>query len=189
MPEDVNADLLVFFGALSDANRLKIIGLLAQDEYSVEELAGMLSLRPSTVSHHLSKLARVGLVSARAEGYYNLYQLNTKSLEEMARTILSRDSLPGLAAGVDMDAYDRKVVKDFTQPDGRLKDIPSQRKKLDAVLRHIVGVFEPGRRYSEPQVNEALARFHPDTAALRRELIAAKMMERDSAGKAYWRAA
>ncbi len=188
MPEEPNADLLVFFSALSDANRLKIIGLLAKAEYSVEELAEMLALRPSTVSHHLSKLSKVGLVSARAEGYYNLYQLNTRSLEEMARTILSRDTLPDLAAGVDMNAYDRKVVKDFTGPDGRLKDIPSQRKKLEAILRHIVLVFEPGEPYSEPQVNEALAHFHPDTASLRRELIASGMMTRDNSGAAYWRA-
>jgi len=189
MSEDRNARLLVFFSALSDANRLKIVGLLAQGDYSVEELAEMLELRASTVSHHLSKLAKVGLVSARAESYYNVYHLNTSALEEMARTMLIEESLPDLAAGVDLDAYDRKVVKDYTRPDGRLKTLPAQRKKLEAVLRYVVEVFQPGEHYSEPQVNEALARYHSDTASLRRELIAAKMMERDSAGTDYWRVA
>jgi DNA-binding transcriptional ArsR family regulator len=187
MSEDQNARLLVFFSALSDANRLKIVGLLAQGDYSVEELAEMLELRPSTISHHLSKLSKVGLVSARAESYYNVYHLNTSSLEEMARTILTEETLPELAAGVDMNAYDRKVVKDFTRSDGRLKTLPAQRKKLEAVLRYVVKAFQPGKHYSEPQVNDALARFHNDTASLRRELIAAKMMERDSAGTDYWR--
>jgi len=68
-------ELLSFFKALSDANRLKIVGLLARESLSVEQIAEMLSLRPSTVSHHLSILGEAGLVSARAESYYNIYQL------------------------------------------------------------------------------------------------------------------
>ena len=61
--EEQITELLAFFKALADANRLKIIGLLAQDEYPVEQIAEMLDLRPSTVSHHLSKLSKAGLVS------------------------------------------------------------------------------------------------------------------------------
>jgi DNA-binding transcriptional ArsR family regulator len=64
-----NHEMLAFFKALADANRLKIVGLLAQRPYSGEELAALLGLKPSTISHHLSRLAQVGLVSARAEGY------------------------------------------------------------------------------------------------------------------------
>jgi DNA-binding transcriptional ArsR family regulator len=33
----MNGDLLVFFKALADANRLKIVGLLAMQGYSVED--------------------------------------------------------------------------------------------------------------------------------------------------------
>ncbi len=69
----MNAELVVFFKALADANRLKIVGLLARQEYSVEELAALLNLKAPTISHHLSKLAEAGLVSARAEGYYSIY--------------------------------------------------------------------------------------------------------------------
>ena len=54
-------ELLEFFKALADANRLKIVGLLAQDEYTVEEMAEILKLRPSTVSHHLTRLSKAGL--------------------------------------------------------------------------------------------------------------------------------
>ena len=71
----MNAELVVFFKALADANRLKIVGLLARREYSVEELAALLNLKAPTISHHLSKLAEAGLVSARAEGYYSIYRL------------------------------------------------------------------------------------------------------------------
>ena len=180
-------ELLKFMKALSDANRLKILGLLAKENLSVEQLAEILDLRPSTVSHHLSRLAEVGLVSARAESYYNIYQMEPKALEQVAQRLLSRELLPSAIADVDLDAYDRKMVANYSKPDGRLKDLPAQRKKLDAVLRHIVRAFEPGLRYSEKEVNELLARFHDDTATLRRELIGARLLARSSSGGEYWR--
>ena len=65
----MSEELVTFFKALADANRLKIVGLLAQKPYSVEELAALLEIKPSTVSHHLAKLAQVGLVSAKADSY------------------------------------------------------------------------------------------------------------------------
>ena len=36
----------------------------------------------------------------------------------------------------------------------------------------------PAAQYSEPEVNRALARFHEDVAALRRELVDRGFMER-----------
>ncbi len=187
MLDEQTSHLLAFFSAMADANRLKIVGLLAQSDYSVEELAEMLKLRASTVSHHLSKLSKIGLVSARAESYYNVYHLNTSVLENMAKTILAQETLPKAVADVDMDAYDRKVVENYTQSDGRLSTIPAQQKKLEAVLRHIVQAFEPGNHYTETQVNEILNRFHEDTASLRRELIGFKLLAREADGSAYWR--
>lgn len=180
-------ELVDVFKALADANRLKIIGLLAQQPYSVEELTALIGLKPPTVSHHLSRLARAGLVAARAEGYYNVYYLNQSALEETTRRLISREQAAAVVQDVDMDAYDRKVIESYTRPDGSLKTIPSQRKKLQAVLRYVVKAFEPGVRYSEKQVNEILSRFHTDTASLRRELIGAKLMQREGGGGAYWR--
>lgn len=178
-------ELLAFFKALSNANRLKIVGLLAQGEYTVEQLAALLELGPSTVSHHLARLSGVQLVSARAEGYYSVYRLEPRILEDMARRLLASDQLPQMAADVDLDAYDRKVLRDFSNPDGSLKSIPAQHKKLQAILQALVDSFEVGRRYSEQEVNHLLARFHPDTARLRRELIGAGLLARER--NRYWR--
>lgn len=180
-------ELLSFFKALADAKRLKILGLLAQESWTVEQLAAMLDLRPSTVSHHLSRLSEIGLVRARAEGYYHIYSLQTEVLEAMAQRLLAQETLPAVAADVDLDAYDRKVIHDFSTADGRLKAIPSQWKKLRAVLRYVVEKFEPGRRYSERQVNETLEHFHADTARLRRELVDNRLMAREGGGGEYWR--
>jgi predicted transcriptional regulator len=180
-------ELVNFFKALADANRLKIIGLLAQQPYSVEELAALLDLKPSTVSHHLAKLAQVGLVSAKTQSYYNVYQLDEKALESKSKSLFSQESLAASVADVDADAYDHKVIKDYARKDGSLKTIPAQRKKLDAVLRHVVQAFEVDKKYSEKKVNEILAKYHEDTATLRRELVGAKLMKREGGGGDYWR--
>lgn len=182
-----DSELVAVFKALADSSRLKIVGLLAQQPYTVEQLAAMLDLKPPTISHHLAKLAEVGLVSARAEGYYNVYQLEKSALSAHMQRIFSSDQMASVTANVDLDAFDRKVVDAYVQPDGSLKTIPAQRKKLEAVLRYIVKSFEPGARYSEKQVNEILARFHADTASLRRELIGYKLMAREGGGGEYWR--
>jgi biotin operon repressor len=183
----MSEEAVAFFKALADASRLKIIGLLAQQPYSVEELAALLNLKPSTVSHHLAKLAQVGLVSARTESYYNVYQLDEKALESRSRDLFSQENLAASIVDVDADAYDHKIIADFSRKDGSLKTIPAQRKKLEAILRHIVKAFEPNKRYSEKQVNEILGRYHEDTASLRRELVGNKLMKREGGGGDYWR--
>ena len=183
----MSEELLTLFKALSDANRLKIVGLLAQQPYAVEELAALLNLKASTVSHHLARLVKVGLVSAQAQSYYNIYRLDKSALETMTRNLFSSAQITSSAENVDLDAYDRKVVADYTRRDGRLKTIPAQRKKLDAILRYVVQAFETGRHYNEKRVNEILSGYHEDTASLRRELVGAGLMKRERDGSAYWR--
>jgi DNA-binding HxlR family transcriptional regulator len=180
-------EVVAFFKALADANRLKIVGLLAQQPYSVEELAALLNLKPSTVSHHLAKLAQIGLVSAKTESYYNVYQLDEKALQSKSRDLFSQENLAASVVDVDADAYDNKVIKDYVLKDGGLKTIPAQRKKLEAVLRYVVKAFEVGKRYSEKKVNEILSRYHEDTASLRRELVGYGLMKREGGGGNYWR--
>ena len=179
--------LLEFFKALADPNRLRIIGMLAHQPLSVEQMAEMLKLRASTVSHHLSYLVHVGLVSARPESYYNIYSFRADALEKMARQLLRSETLPAIAADVDVDAYDRKVLKDFCTADGKIKAFPAQRKKFEAVLRYVLKAFQPGVRYSEKEVNQIIARFNDDTATLRRELVDYQWLKREGGGGAYWR--
>jgi len=183
----MSEEFVSFFKALADPSRLKIVGLLAQQPYSVEELAALVGLKPSTVSHHLAKLSKVGLVHARTESYYNVYQLNKDALEEKARSLFTDDDLNASIADVNLSAYDQKVVADYTRKDGSLKTIPAQKKKLEAVLRYVVEGFEKGKRYSEKRVNEILKGYHDDTATLRRELVGFGLMQREWGGGEYWR--
>ncbi len=184
---DPRLELVTFYKALADVNRLKIVGLLARRPYSVEELAELLQLKASTVSHHLRRLSEAGLVSSRGESYYSVYHLEEKALEQQARRLLSRDDFTAAASDLDVDSYDRKVIANFSRPDGSLKSLPAQQKKLEAVLRHVVKAFAPGKRYSEKQVNKMLLRFHTDTASLRRALVETGLMQREGGGGDYWR--
>jgi predicted transcriptional regulator len=183
----MSEELVTFFKALADSNRLKIVGLLAEKSYSVEELAELLQIKPSTVSHHLSRLAEAGLVQARSESYYNVYRLDQSVLQEKARTMFTKGELSNVAAEVDADAYDKKVIKDYTRRDGSLKTLPAQRKKLEAILRYVVQAFDIGKRYSEKQVNEILSHYNDDTATLRRELVGYGLMQREGGGGDYWK--
>jgi predicted transcriptional regulator len=170
--------LLAFFKALSDENRLRIVGILLERKATVEEIAEVLGLGPPTVSHHLKQLAKAGLVSASAEGHYHVYSLKIDTLHEMAGSLLDRKSLSDVTRPVEPDAFDAKVLKDF-MVDGRIKTIPSQRKKREVLLRHLATKFEPGRSYTEKEVSEVLAAYHEDVATLRRELVGYDLLTRE----------
>lgn len=80
---------------------------------------------------------------------------------------------------------DRRVLENFLTADGRLHTIPTRRAKRLAVLDHIAQRFEPGRTYTEREVDAVLKEFHPDHAALRRYLVDEQFLTRES--NVYWR--
>lgn len=187
--EQINT-LLNFFKALADENRLKIVGLLAQKPSSVEALADALGLSASTTSHHLARLSKSGLVSARADGHYYIYSLNTDALRGMSQHLLQEENLPALSQGAvntGDDLFESKVMKAFVDSEGRITAFPAQEKKFLVLLRYVLKAFEPGQRYPEKEVNEILKRYNEDTASLRRGLVEYKLMQREGGGGAYWR--
>jgi predicted transcriptional regulator len=186
-PEAAVDELLLFFKSLADANRLRIVGLLAMRPHTVEELAANLGLGVSTVSHHLSRLARADLVEAKAEGYYSSYRLHAGHLTEMAKRLLRTEELPALAADVDVSSYDRKVLSAFLTREGRFKAFPTQEKKFLVLVRYALLAFRPGIRYGEKEVNRILKRFSDDTARLRRAFVDYGFMKRKGGGGEYWR--
>lgn len=184
---ELNQELLEFFKALADANRLKIVGLLARQPHTVEELAAALGLGLSTTSHHLARLAQADLVSARTDGHYYIYTLHIDTLQALAQRLLKTEELPRLSGEADLDAYDRKVLDTFIDMEGKIKAFPAQEKKFQVLLRYVVKAFKPEVLYTEQQVNEILSRYHEDTASLRRGLIEYHLMGRAPGGGAYWR--
>src|SRR5688500_757664 len=163
--------LLSFFKTLADGTRLRIVGLLASrdgGEAGVEELATQLGLTPPTVSHHLTRLRALGLVTMRASGTSHLYSLDPDRLEGLARELLSIQQMV-----VEQPTFEKKVVRDLVDDSGRLLVIPRGYAKRQVILRWLATKFEPGRTYTEKEVNEILSRHHEDTAFLRREMVSA----------------
>ena len=181
------SDLVDFFKVLGEPNRLRIVGLLAQRAYTVEQLGAALCVGVSTVSHHLTRLAGAGLVSARSESYYNLYSLKTDALSDMAKTLLAQAQPVRPESEQELSDYDRKVLATFTTADGRIKTFPMQERKFRVLLRHILPSFSHGVRYTEKRVNEILSKYNDDTARLRRWLVDFGYMAREGGGGKYWR--
>jgi DNA-binding HxlR family transcriptional regulator len=184
----MDRDLLTILKALSDASRLRIVGLLAVRPHAVQELADSLDLAPGTVVHHLKRLRAAGLVDARPSHPYVEYSLRLPALHALGRRLDELEngtgtddvaSLPG-PDGEPLPAFDAKVLRAFIT-DGRLASIPAQEKKRDVILRYLRDrCFREDRPYPEKEVNALLAVFHPDVASIRRYMVDTKLMTRES---------
>jgi len=186
MSQEEFQSLLQFFKVLADENRLKLLGILANGEQSVEELAAFLQLRAPTVSHHLARLKELDLVRMRSDGNTHYYWLNAEGLRQRNKQLLTPEKMAMLVGDLEGDAWEHKVIKDFF--DGtRLKEIPASRKKRTVILKWFANLFEYDVVYKESEVNEIIQRHHADSASLRRELVSAKegFMQRE--GGLYWR--
>lgn len=164
------------FKALGHPVRLLILNLVQARPRHGEELAMILSLNQATISHHLALLVEAGLLSAQRDQYYQVYSLQTvtlqKSLKELVFSIEAE-----FPAQVEEDAYRKKVLATFFRY-GRLLNLPAQLKKRQVILEKIAEAFEPGRAYTEREVNLVLLDFHDDVATLRRGLVEMGLMTR-----------
>ncbi|KAA3664405.1 MAG: DUF2087 domain-containing protein [Chloroflexi bacterium] len=176
--------LLQFFKALGNESRLKILGLLANQEWSVSEIAEFLDLKEPTVSHHLATMKELGLVKVRAEGNTRIYWLDTKFLEGMSKDIFSQKNLATLVEDASEDGFEAKVKKTFIK-EGRLTAIPAREKKKKVLMYWLLQNFEFDREYPEKEVNEILTQFHPDYAFWRRMMVDYGEMQRQRG--IYWR--
>jgi hypothetical protein len=182
--EQANLETLVsFFKVLGNDTRLRIVGMLAEKDCTVGEIAERLNLREPTVSEHLAKLKELDLVTVKPEGNFRLYSFNPKPLYMVNRDLFSREQLASLVQKAPVND-ETKVLRSFIKND-RIIQIPTGHKRLLVVLRWLVEKFEVDRRYTEKEVNEIILIHHEDYAALRRELVDWHFMAREKG--IYWR--
>jgi biotin operon repressor len=183
-------DLLTFLKLLADETRLNIIGLLAQEPRSVDELAAILNVGAPTISHHLTRLHKAGLVAAKAQQYYSIYALNSEAIqhytsrltpEQLARRVQTRDA-------VDQAAYIRQILSRWVQQD-RLQGLPTQIQHRRVVLTWLVEKFDHDKRYEQAQVWHLLDHYclAPDATEITRALVDASLLARTPDGCWYWR--
>jgi len=177
--------MVKYFKTFVDLNRLRLAALLSEKACTVEEIAFRLQIKMSDVPRHLHHIEKIGLLRKEADRY----RLDVKALEMLSKEVLAerREGVEARSNDANASDSDRQIVRNYLRPDGRLKEIPAQEKKLLPILRHVVQAFEPGVRYNERHVNETLARYHEDYASLRRYLVDRQMIKRESNGTMYWR--
>lgn len=81
--------LLKFLRVMADETRQRMIALLAETVRPSGELAELLGISPATCSHHLSRLAELGLVTVEKEGNFRLYSLKHETLDELRQEVLT----------------------------------------------------------------------------------------------------
>ena len=170
---------VALFKCLADKSRIQILKSLMKEEMYVELLAERIGLTPSTISFHLKKLEDVGAVNSRKEQYYTVYSLNHEIFKISIIDILKEESEESLLQKEREEAYRQKVISSFFEY-GKLKSIPSQRKKERIVLEEIAKSFEEGREYSEREVNIIIADYNDDFCTIRRDMISEGILEREN---------
>ena len=76
-----------FFNVLSDPTRLRLISLLAEEEFCVCDLAAKLEMTHSAISHQLRALRTARLVSYRKLGRQVFYRLHDRHVVDLYRTV------------------------------------------------------------------------------------------------------
>ena len=175
-------NLLGFVKAMADADRLRIIGVLASGPQSLAKITAVLGMHPADAARHLEVLTASGVVQHAAVGF----RLDEKQVEALARAQLKAPR-PAYVPAPGLDARSRKILIAYLNVDGSLKEIPPQGARLLVVLRYLVAAFTPGTDYTEKEVNTVLRRFHLDVSSLRRYLVDSGLMAREGNGSRYWR--
>ena len=170
---------------LAETDRLRALAAVTLGASTLPEVAERTGLEPRAAARALSRLMAGGLLEGEAgKGY----RVRTEALQAAARPPASE------APPSEAREPGGEVLRRFIH-NGRLLAMPAAHSKRLVVLDHLAGLFEPGRRYPEPEVNELLKRYHPDYALLRRSLVDDGFLDREdepapSGGrsvKVYWR--
>ena len=83
LPEEKALRLLAeFFSMFSDETRIKIISALSVSELCVNDIANILKLNQTTVSHQLKLLKSVGAVKFRRDGKIIYYSIADKQIND-----------------------------------------------------------------------------------------------------------
>jgi hypothetical protein len=165
-------------GLLAEPERRRIVAAMILGAIDLNDIVKTSGLSTRVVVDSLDRMEAAGLVES-GEGA-------TWILLEEAFKRAAREAAPGKdpTQFPDEPESERRLL-DTAFSDGRLVRLPTKWSRRRVVLEHLAQRFEPGRRYTERQVNAALAQVHDDTAALRRYLVDDGFLDREHGE--YWR--
>jgi len=187
--------------ALMDMQRLRIVARLASRPTDANTLAAELRQPIPAIRRHLDVLVAARLVEVQGAGLAGPgagqaagpegFAARPDRVGELARALSAMEreasglalhgpdgawphdgeSLADTLAHLEATPEEARILRSFLV-DGRLVTIPARGRKRLVVLRFLLErVFTEARDYQEREVNQRLALFHPDVAALRRYLV------------------
>ncbi|MEV6288098.1 DUF2087 domain-containing protein [Kribbella sp. NPDC051770] len=154
----MNADQLC--GLLAEPTRLRVYSAVVLGAGTPGQVVEQTGLELAVVSKALQRLNKSELVVADQDGLH----ADLDAFKDAVRA--GRPEREPLSADPARDNVLRAFIRD-----GKLTHFPTVPAKLQVVLEYLAAGFEPGKSYSEPEVNEILQRWHADYATLRRQLV------------------
>jgi ArsR family transcriptional regulator len=106
-PRTFDKDL--FFRALADRTRLRLLHLMGKDEVCVCFFVEILKTNQPKISRHLAYLRRAGIVGARRQGPWMHYRIVEPPDEDAARVL--KDTLTWLGNDREMQRDRERLVK------------------------------------------------------------------------------
>jgi hypothetical protein len=166
-------------GLLADNDRRRVWAAVELGAGTLGEISAATGFDEPTAAKALARLRSAGLVTVTSTGKLGV---DPAPLRAAARGSSDR-ARTGDEHGDQPDDV-RKVLRSFVV-DGRITALPTNRTKRRTVLDWLAQRFEPGRRYSEREVNELLDGHGVDRVTLRRYLVDEDFLGRESGE--YWR--
>ncbi|NCB98129.1 MAG: ArsR family transcriptional regulator [Bacteroidia bacterium] len=77
------------FKAMNDPVRREILKMLRQGDMTAGEISARFDMTAPSISHHLDKLKRAGLVTTIKKGQFVLYSINTTIINDLLEYILT----------------------------------------------------------------------------------------------------
>ncbi|MGE5652752.1 MAG: metalloregulator ArsR/SmtB family transcription factor [Bacillota bacterium] len=170
--------LVEFHKTLADETRLKLVGLLALRPTCGQELAEQLGVSTPTISHHIGRLKKLDLVNSVRENNTVYYSINVQKLRDLTKAILANEE-PVEPAPMQRPDDRQKTLQNFMD-NGRVKEMPTQRKRRLYILEELLKSFSTDRDYTEAEVNEMIKARYDDYCTVRREFIMFGYMERNN---------
>lgn len=166
--------------------QLKVLSMINNGDTD-KEISQALVITQSTVRNHRFKLREKEKQAKLLLGLMASVK-SEKPIAETDKGIISE--VHSAANMIDLrynitDKDREKVLKNYFDEFGALKQFPPKAKKKIIILREIMKVFKSDVEYSEKDINMHIKRIYDDYVTIRRSLIEYGYLTRTRDGKIY----
>lgn len=165
-------------GLLAGETRRRVIAAMILGATALDDIVSQAAVDERDAIVALERLVKSGLVEPAAQGTYLL-------LEQAFQVAARAEADPAPTSRFPDRSVKQRKVLDQAFLDGRLVRLPTKHSHRLVVLDELAQRFEPGRKYTERQVNALLSASDIDVATLRRYLVDVDMLDRVDGN--YWR--